>query len=84
MLASTARPGKGTARSGRPVPHLASSEEMMARAFGSFAEFEREYLRPARAVGQTVEDMIEDSPFEVHFDFDRDPYEDSDDDDDDY
>jgi len=54
----------------------------MARAYRSFQEFEREYLRPATRVGQTVEDMVEDSPFEVHFDFDRDPYEDEEDDDD--
>jgi hypothetical protein len=56
---------------------------MSPRFFKTFAEFEREYLRPARRVGQTFEEMVEDSPFEAEFDFDRDPYEDPDDDDDD-
>jgi hypothetical protein len=35
-------------------------------------------------VGQTVEDMVEDSPFEAMFDMDKDPYEEEEDDDDDY
>jgi len=57
---------------------------MMARPYRSFAEFEREYIRPAHRVGQSLEDMIDDRPFEVQFDFDRDPYEDEDEDEDDY
>jgi hypothetical protein len=56
----------------------------MPRAFRSFAEFEREYIRPAMRVGQTVEDMIEDSPFEAMFDMDKDPYEEEEEEDDDY
>ncbi len=47
------------------------SEETMAPRYRNFAEFEREYLRPARRVGQTVEEMIEDKPFEAEFYFDR-------------
>jgi hypothetical protein len=54
------------------------------RAYRSFAEFEREYIRPHKKVGITVEEIVEDSPFEAEFDFDRDPYADPDDDDDDY
>lgn len=57
---------------------------MSPRAFRSFAEFEREYIRPAMRVGQSVEDMIEDSPFEAMFDMDRDPYDEEEEDDDDY
>jgi hypothetical protein len=58
-------------------------EEEMSRPYRNFAEFEREYLRPKTRVGQTFEEMVEDSPFEVRFDFDKDPYDDDDDDDDD-
>jgi len=55
------------------------------RFYRSFAEFERDYIRPAtRRVGQSFEEMVEDKPFEAEFDFDRDPYEDEDEDEDDY
>jgi hypothetical protein len=54
------------------------------RSYKTFAEFEREYLRPAFRVGQSIEDLIDDSPFEAEFDFDRDPFEDEEDEDDDY
>lgn len=53
------------------------------RAFKTFAEFEREYLRPALRVGQTFEEMLDDGPFEAEFDFDKDPYEDPEDEDED-
>ena len=45
------------------------------RAYRNFAEFEREFIRPAFRVGQTFEDMVQDNPFEAELDFDRDPYE---------
>ncbi len=54
------------------------------RVYRSFAEFEREYLRPAYRVGQSVEDMVEDSPFEGEFELDADPFEQQDDEEDDY
>ena len=50
------------------------------RAFRSFAEFERDYIRPAMRVGLSVEDMIEDGPFDQEFaldDIDADPFEES-------
>jgi hypothetical protein len=53
------------------------------RWYRSFADFEREYIRPAFKVGQSIEDMIEDSPFEAEFDFDRDPFDDPDEEEDD-
>ncbi len=52
------------------------------RSYRNFAEFEREYLKPAYRVGQTFEDLIEDSPFDAEFEFDRDPFEDEESDDD--
>lgn len=42
--------------------------------YRSFAEFEREYLRPGRRVGQSVEDLLIDSPFQREFELDRDPW----------
>ena len=56
----------------------------MARPYRSFAEFEREYLKPAYRVGQSLEDLLEDRPFEVEFDFDRDPFDDDLDEDEEY
>ena len=47
----------------------------MARHYRNYAEFTREYIRPATRVGLTVEEMIEDSPFEREFDVDKDPFE---------
>jgi hypothetical protein len=56
--------------------------EMSApRSFRNFAEFEREFLKPTYRVGQTFEDLIEDSSFDAEFDFDRDPFEEDDDED---
>ena len=56
---------------------------MSSKFYRSFAEFEREDVRPNHRLGMTVEEMIEDKPFEREFDFDKDPYEESDDDADD-
>jgi hypothetical protein len=57
---------------------------MSPRWYRSFADFEREYIRPAFKVGLTVEEMIEDSPFEAEFELDRDPFDDPDEEEDDY
>jgi hypothetical protein len=43
--------------------------------YRSFAEFEREIIRPSKRQGQTVEDILEDGSFEKKFDVDRDPWE---------
>ncbi len=49
---------------------------MTPRFFRSFAEFEREIIRPGQAVGQTVEDILDDpASFEREFLFDRDPFD---------
>jgi hypothetical protein len=45
---------------------------MMPKSFRSFAEFEREILRPQSRVGLTFEDMVEDDTFEAELDFDAD------------
>ncbi len=52
------------------------------RTYRSFAEFEREYLRPAQRLGQTFEEMVEDAPFESEFQLDDDPYSEKEDEDD--
>lgn len=43
--------------------------------YRNFAEFEREMIKPARRVGQTVEDILDNGPFEKEFEVDRDPWE---------
>lgn len=57
---------------------------MSPKYFRTFAEFEREYLRPGRTPGLSVEDMIDDNPFEREFLFDRDPFDEDEEEDDDY
>jgi hypothetical protein len=44
------------------------------KAFRTFAEFEREFLRPGNRLGLTVEDMVEDNTFENEVDFEDDPF----------
>ena len=56
----------------------------LPRTFNSFAEFEREILRPANRMGLTLEDMVEDPSFDAEIELDRDPFEEQDEDDDDY
>jgi hypothetical protein len=53
----------------------------LPKSFRSFADFEREMIRPAYAIGLSLEDMVEDTSFEAELDFDQDPFEASDDDD---
>ena len=54
------------------------------RSFNSFAEFEREILRPANRMGLTLEDMVEDASFDAEIELDKDPFEVEDEDEDDY
>ena len=42
------------------------------RAYATFAEFEREEIRPAMRIGWTVDELEESSN---HVDFDADPFE---------
>ena len=53
------------------------------KAFQSFAEFEREIMRPNLRIGMTLEDMVEDQSFDAELDFDKDPFDRADEDDDD-
>jgi len=58
---------------------------MAPNHYRNFAEFEREYIRPGRKVGLSVEDILHDNTFEREFRFDRDPFdEDEEEDEDDY
>ncbi len=54
------------------------------RNYRNFAEFEREYIRPAFRVGQTFEDMVHDNPFEAELNFEKDNFDRHNEDDDDY
>ena len=56
----------------------------LPKTFSTFADFEREVLRPANRIGLTLEDMVEDQSFDAELDFDRDPLDKEEDDDDDY
>lgn len=56
---------------------------MSPKFFRTFQEFEREYLRPGRVPGMSVEDMLDDNPFERDFLFDRDPFDEDEEEDDD-
>lgn len=53
----------------------------LPRMYRSFAEFEREILRPGR-VGFSLEDIVEETSFDAELDFEKDPFDASDDDDD--
>jgi hypothetical protein len=55
----------------------------LPKAFQTFAEFEREVLRPNNRIGLTLEDMVEDQSFDAELDFDKDPFDREDEDDDD-
>lgn len=47
----------------------------LPKAFQTFAEFEREIIRPAYRIGASLEDMVEDTSFDAEIDFDADPFE---------
>ena len=56
----------------------------LPRTFSTFADFERDVLRPANRIGLTLEDMVEDPSFDAELDFDRDPFDQEEEDDDEY
>jgi hypothetical protein len=45
--------------------------------YRSYAEFEREVIRPSFKVGFSMEDMVEEATFDadLNFDMDRDPFD---------
>jgi hypothetical protein len=47
----------------------------LPKGFTTFAEFEREIIRPCNRVGLSLEEMVEDPVFEAELDFDADPFE---------
>ncbi len=55
---------------------------MAPRFYRNFADFEREIIHPGKAVGLTVEDILDDpSSFERQFQFERDAYDEDEDED---
>lgn len=52
---------------------------MLPKSFKTFAEFEREIIRPSTRIGMTFEEIVDDEPFENELDFDRDEFDDDDD-----
>jgi hypothetical protein len=52
----------------------------LPKTYRSYAEFEREILRPGR-VGFSLEDLMEDTAFDAELDFEKDPFDGPDDDD---
>ena len=44
----------------------------LPRAFTTFAEFERDYLKGGTRVGLSVEDLIDDSAFEAEIELETD------------
>jgi hypothetical protein len=47
----------------------------LPRAFQTFAEFEREIIRPGNRIGLSLEDIVEDTSFDAELDFERDTFE---------
>jgi hypothetical protein len=47
----------------------------LPRNFQTFAEFEREILRPNNRIGLSLEDIVEDTSFDAELDIDQDPFE---------
>lgn len=51
------------------------------KSYRTYADFEREEIRPSFKVGFSMEDLVEEATFEVEqIDFDRDPFDMDDDD----
>lgn len=46
----------------------------LPKGFTTFAEFEREVIRPAHRIGLSLEEMVEDSAFDAEVDFENDPF----------
>jgi hypothetical protein len=47
----------------------------LPKNFQTFAEFEREIIRPAYRIGLSLEDMVEDNAFEAEIEVDQDAFE---------
>jgi hypothetical protein len=47
----------------------------LPKNFQTFAEFEREIIRPAHRIGLSLEDMVEDNAFDAEIEMDRDVFE---------
>lgn len=47
----------------------------LPKAFQTFAEFEREIIRPGNRIGLSLEDMVEDTAFDAEIELERDPFE---------
>jgi hypothetical protein len=47
----------------------------LPRNFQSFAEFEREIIRPSNRIGLSLEDIVEDTSFDAELELERDPFE---------
>lgn len=45
------------------------------KTFQSFAEFEREIIRGSTRLGLSLEDIVDDEPFEAEIEVDDDPFE---------
>lgn len=46
------------------------------KSYRTYADFEREEIRPSFKVGFSMEDMVEEATFEIEqLDFDRDPFD---------
>ena len=56
----------------------------LPKTFSTYADFEREVLRPNTRMGLTLEDMVEDQSFDAELDFDRDPFDKEEEDEDDF
>jgi len=56
----------------------------LPKTFSTYADFEREVLRPNNRMGLTLEDMVEDQSFDAELDFDRDPFDKEEEDDDEF
>jgi hypothetical protein len=46
----------------------------LPRNFQTFAEFEREILRPSNRIGLSLEDIVEDTSFDAEIEVDQDPF----------
>src|SRR5690349_11600062 len=47
----------------------------LPKTFQSFAEFEREIIRPNNRIGLSLEDIVEDTSFDAEIEVDNDPFE---------
>ena len=59
-------------RVGGAFPSWRSETMSLPKAFSTFAEFQREIIRPANRIGLTLEEMVEDNSFDAEIEFDQD------------